>query len=82
MRTFSDRLAYTLSGTDAASFAIVNRTGQLQTKAALDFETTTSYSVKITVSDGKNGTDTINVTINVTDVVEDVPNNAPCVYRR
>ena len=72
-----DILVYTLSGTDAASFAIVDSTGQLQTKAALDFETTTSYSVKITVSDGKNGTDTINVTINVTDVVEDVPNNAP-----
>ena len=72
-----DILVYTLSGPDAASFDIVSRTGQLQTKAALDFETTTSYSVKITVSDGKNGTDTINVTINVTDVVEDVPNNAP-----
>ena len=68
----SDRLAYTLIGADAASFAIVSRTGQLQTKAALDFETTTSYSVKITVSDGENGTDTINVTINVIDVYENV----------
>ena len=72
-----DTLIYTLSGTDAASFAIVDSTGQLQTKAALDFETTTSYSVMITVSDGKNGTDTINVTINVTNVVEGGPNNAP-----
>ena len=67
-----DILAYTLSGADAASFDIVGTTGQLQTKAALDFETTTSYSVKITVSDGKNGTDTINVTINVIDVYENV----------
>ena len=72
-----DTLIYTLSGTDAASFDIVDSTGQLQTKAALDFETTTSYSVTITVSDGKNGTDTIDVTINVTDVVEGGPNNAP-----
>ena len=72
-----DTLIYTLSGTDAASFAIVSRTGQLQTKAALDFETTTSYSVTITVSDGENGTDTIDVTINVTNVVEGVLNNAP-----
>ena len=69
----SDRLAYSLSGTDAASFAIVESTGQLQTKAALDHETKDSYTVTITVSDGSL-TDTITVTINVTDVVE---NNAP-----
>ena len=45
-------LDYTLSGDDAASFSIVSTSGQLQTKAALDYETTTSYSVTITVSDG------------------------------
>ena len=73
----SDTLTYTLGGTDAASFAIVATSGQLQTKATLDYETKNSYSVTITVSDGKNGTDTITVTINVTDVVEGVPNNAP-----
>ena len=53
---------------DAAAFSIISTTGQLQTKAALDYETKASYSVTITVSDGNSGTDSITVTINVTDV--------------
>ena len=68
-----DTLEYTLSGTDASSFGIGSTTGQLRTSAALDYERKTSYSVTITVSDGKR-TDTIAVTINVTDVDE---NRAP-----
>ena len=70
----NDTLTYTLSGTDAASFAIVNTSGQLKTSEALDFETKSSYSVTVSVSDGKGGTDSIGVTINVTDVTE---NRAP-----
>ena len=66
-------LLYTLGGDDAASFSIVSTSGQLRTKAALDYETTTSYTVTITVSDGSL-TDTTTVTINVTDVQE---NRAP-----
>ena len=62
-------LTYTLGGTDAAAFAIDSTTGQVQTSAALDYETTSSYSVVVTVSDGSL-TDTINVTINVTDLDE------------
>ena len=72
-----DTLTYTLSGTDAASFSIVSTSGQLQTRAALDYETKTSYSVTITVSDGNGGSDSITVTINVTDVNETPANNAP-----
>ena len=72
----NDTLTYKLSGIDAASFSIVSTTGQLKTKAALDYETKTSYSVTITVSDG-NLTDTISVTINVTDIDETPPNRAP-----
>ena len=68
-----DTLTYTLGGTDAASFSIVSTSGQLQTNAALDYESKSSYSVRITVSDSKL-TDTIDVTINVTDVDE---NRAP-----
>ena len=63
----NDTLTYTLSGTDAASFSIDSTTGQLQTSATLDYETKSSYSVTITVSDGSL-TDTITVTINVTEV--------------
>ena len=63
-----DTLTYTLGGTDAAAFSIVSTSGQLQTKAALDYETKISYTVTVSVSDGNSGTDSITVTINITDV--------------
>ncbi|RKU32418.1 hypothetical protein C6496_24015 [Candidatus Poribacteria bacterium] len=66
----NDTLTYALSGTDAASFSIDTTTGQLQTSTALDFETKSSYSVTVSVSDGNNGSNAIDVTINVTDVNE------------
>ncbi len=69
-----DILTYSLSGVDAASFGIVSATGQLQTRAPLDYEKKNTYSVAVLVSDGKGGTDAIGVAINVTDVEE---NNAP-----
>ena len=69
-----DTLTYTLGGTDAASFSIDDTNGQLQTKAALDYETKTFYSVSVSVSDGNGGSDSIAVTINITDVNE---NRAP-----
>ena len=65
-----DTLTYSLGGTDAASFSIDDTNGQLQTSAALDFETKASYSVTVDVSDGKGDSDAIDVTINVTDVNE------------
>ena len=65
---YGDTLTYPLDGTDAASFGIAPETGQLQTKAALDYETKTSYSVDVTATDRQGATDTIRVTINVTDV--------------
>ena len=70
-----DTLTYSLSGTDAESFSIVSTSGQLQTSAALDYETKTSYSVIVIVYDGNSGGDTITVTVNVTDD----PNAAPAV---
>ena len=73
----NDTLIYTLDGTDAASFSIVSTTGQLQTNAALDYETKSSYSVSVSVSDGNGGSDSIPVTIRVTDVNETPANNAP-----
>ena len=65
-----DTLEYTLGGTDAASFAIVSTSGQLQTSAALDYETTSSYAVTVSVLDGNGGSDSISVTITVMDVAE------------
>ena len=63
----NDTLTYTLGGTDASSFSIVSTSGQLQTSAALDYETKSSYAVTVSVSDGRGGSDSIAVTINVTD---------------
>ena len=65
-----DTLTYSLGGADMASFAIDPATGQLMTKAALDFETKASYSVEVTATDGDGESDSMMVTIGVTDVNE------------
>ena len=68
-----------LGGTDSAEFAIVETTGQIQTKEVLDYENTdnqTSYSVTVEVRDSKDPfgnadtrvDDTIDVTIEVTNM--------------
>ena len=72
-----DVLTYSLSGADAASFGIVSTTGQLRTRAPLDYEQKNAYSVAVHVSDGNGGTDTIAVAINVTDVNETPTAHAP-----
>ena len=68
--TDSDTLTYTLGGADAASFTIVNTSGQLQTDAELNFEVTPSYTVTVTATDPSDAADTITVTITVTNVDE------------
>ena len=65
-----DALTYALSGTDAASFDIDSATGQLMTKAALDFETKGSYTVMVTATDLRNLSATTTVIITVTNVDE------------
>ena len=67
-----DALTYALSGTDAASFTIDPDTGQLMTLADLDYETKASYSVTVAASDSGGLSDSIDVTITVTDVDENV----------
>ena len=68
-----DTLTYNIvqDNTDAAAFSIDSGTGQLKTKTSLDYETKRSYSFRVFVTDGGGGNDTISVTINITDVVED-----------
>ena len=65
-----DTLTYSLDVDGAESFDIVATTGQLQTKAALDFETTPNYSVTVTATDTGAATDTIIITITVNNLDE------------
>ena len=78
-----DTLTYSLSGDDDASFDIVASTGQLQARAALDYETEESYTVTVSVHDGKdaNGdTDTtIDDSIAVTILVNRPATGAPTI---
>ena len=66
----ADVLTYSLSGADAVSFDIVRTSGQLLTKARMDYETKSSYSVTVRVSDPSNETDEVTVTISVANVDE------------
>ncbi len=83
-----DTLTYSLSGDDAASFDITASTGQIIVGFGtnLNYESdTTSYSVIVSVHDGKNSDgdadyevdDSIDVTINVTDVDEALELSGP-----
>ena len=68
-----DTLTYSLEGTDATSFSVDSGTGQLRTSAALDYESKSTYSVMVKATDPDDLYATADVTINVTDVNEDVP---------
>ncbi len=66
-----DLRLYSLSGPDADSFGINRKTGQIMTKAKLDFETKDTYIVIVTATDPSGANDSITVTINVTDENDD-----------
>ena len=71
----SDTISYSVSGADATVFNEdfdVGYYGGINVKsdAIIDYETRTSYSVTITATDPSGGSDTISVTINVTNVDE------------
>ena len=76
-----DTLTYSMEGTDADSFTFNATTLFISTKAGenYDHEAKSSYSVTIRVSDGTDS-DTVAVTINVTDV--DEPPSAPAAPSR
>lgn len=68
-------LTYTMTGTDADSFAIVEDTGQIRTKDGVtyDYETKNRYSVDLLAKDNGDSEDTIAVTIHVRNQL------SPCV---
>ncbi len=68
----NDPLTYTLEDADAASFGFNATTRQLSTKSGItyDHETQPSYSVTLKAEDDNGGSDTLAVTITITDVNE------------
>ena len=71
-----DTLTYTLGGADAGPFDIDAANGQITVGAAttLDYETQTTYTVVVTATDIFDLTDSVTVTISVTNV--DLPGKA------
>ena len=65
-----DTLTYTAVGVDAASFDLDAATGQLSTKAGLDHESRSIYTFHLTATAPDGYSDTIEVTVNVSDVNE------------
>ena len=65
-----DRITYSLGGDDRRSFTIGSLLGQLYTNVELDRETKARYYVTAVVSDRGGGSDSIEITIIVTDVDE------------
>ena len=70
----ADILTYSITeGNEDGNFAIDGSTGAITVAAALDYETTSEYTLTVEVSDGNGGSDTAAVTVTVTDVAEDAP---------
>ena len=69
-----DTLTYSISGSEIN----ISSSGVLTFASAPDYETKNSYSATVTVSDG---TDSVaqNITVNVIDVDEAIPNQAPSI---
>ena len=70
-----DTLTYALEGADADSFDILSTSdgGQIRTSVELNYEEKSSYSVTVRVTDGRGGSDAVNLTIRVTDVDGESP---------
>ena len=70
----ADTLTYSISGSEIN----ISSSGVLTFASAPDYETKTSYTATVTVSDG---TDSVTqaITVSITDVDETVPNEAPTI---
>ena len=66
-----DTVTYAITGgNEGKPFNITHNRGAIIVWGALNYETTSSYTLTVTASDGRGGTATVTVTINVTDVAE------------
>ena len=66
-----DSITYSITaGNTNSKFTIGSSTGLIETAGALDYETTSSYTLTITATDEHSATDTTTITVNVGDVSE------------
>ena len=68
-----DTVTYSITaGNEDGRFAIGRSTGEITVAAALDYETTDSYTLTVEADDGNGGTDTATATVTVANVPEDL----------
>ena len=66
-----DTVSYSITaGNEDGKFAIGSSGGQVTVAGALDYETTSSYTLTVEASDGNGGKDSASVTVTVVDVAE------------
>ena len=65
-----DKLIYSLEGEDSIFFSIAESSGQLETREPLDYETRSTYLVKVKATDTGGLFDIASVNINVTNIDE------------
>ncbi len=69
-----DTVTYAITaGNTGSAFAIDAGSGAITVAAALDAETTASYSLTVQADDGNSGQTSVTVTVTVTQVVENLP---------
>lgn len=66
-----DVLSYVITSGNDGSFAIDSETGEITLASSLDYETSTSYTLTVEVTDAGGLSDTVNVSIEVTDIAND-----------
>ena len=72
-----DSITYSITGGNTGNkFTINSSNGLIETAGALDYETTSSYTLTVTATDEHNATGTTTITVNVgNDTSDDVPND-------
>ncbi|MGB1259036.1 MAG: cadherin domain-containing protein [Akkermansiaceae bacterium] len=65
-----DTLGYAITGGNTGGAFAIDSNGNITTATALDYETTSAYTLTVTVTDSGSLTDTATVNVTVTDVME------------
>ena len=76
-----DAITYSITGGNTDNkFTINSSNGLIETAGALDYETTSSYTLTVTATDEHNATGTTTITVNVGNDTSDDPTNDPAAW--